>query len=917
LFLLTDIGMVTPFFMLAGVSPGGPAPNEVCPMAETLEAAQKPQSIRLEDYKPSSWLIETVDLDVSLAPKGTRVKSRLTLKPNPASAAPGGPLRLDGETISLVEVKVAGKKLSPDTYTVDDKGLTLHAPPAKAFTLELTTTCDPEANKALSGLYRSSGNYCTQCEAEGFRRITYFLDRPDVLATYRVRVEADKAEAPVLLGNGNLVESGDLPKGRHFAVWEDPFKKPSYLFALVGGKLAHVEDHFTTMSGRKVTLRIYVEPGKEDRCGWAMDSLKRSMKWDEKAFGREYDLDIFMIVAVSDFNMGAMENKGLNIFNDKLVLASADTATDGNYEAIEAVIAHEYFHNWTGNRITCRDWFQLCLKEGLTVFRDQEFSSDERSRTVQRIADVRGLRSSQFPEDAGPLAHPVRPETYMEINNFYTATVYEKGAEVCRMIHTLLGAQGFRKGMDLYFERHDGEATTVEKFITCFEDATGADLQQMMLWYRQSGTPELVCSTAYDKKTQTLDLTVEQVLSPTPGQLKKRPFHIPLRMGLIGGNGQDLPLVLDGSTPVKDGLIELKKAKETFRFSNVPSRPVLSLLRGFSAPVNLTLETSPAELEFQMVHDSDLYNRWQAGQTYAMRNLTELVAAVRAGKKPKAKPSFAKALRATLTDESLEPAYRAQFLVVPGESDIARELKKDVDPDAIHSARLALVVSMAEVLHDELTALYDAMAIKGVYKPDAKSVGKRSLRHAALGILSRSGKPADVDRLAEHFARAKNMTEQLTALSILANHDVAARGQALAAFEKQWSGDPLVMDKWFASVAMSSLPGALDEVRALTKHKLFSMQNPNKVRSLIGMFAHGNPTQFNRDDGEGYRFVADAVMTLNGFNPQVAARMLGAFESWRTLEAGRKKRAKAALKGIADAPNLSRDVLDIVTRTLG
>ena len=618
----------------------------------------KHRTIRLEDYEPASHLIESVDLNVRLDPHRTRVLSRLRVRPNPDSRADASILQLDGQMLDLEHVKIGGRKLATSDYEVSDGKLTLPDLPDRAFSLEIASYCDPEANKALSGLYRSRGNYCTQCEAEGFRRITYYLDRPDVLSVFTTRIEADAEETPVLLSNGNLTDSGKLGKGAHFATWQDPFKKPSYLFALVGGNLAHVKDTFTTMSGRKVELRIYVEPGKEDRCAWAMDSLKRSMRWDEKRFGREYDLDIFMIVAVSDFNMGAMENKGLNVFNDKLVLASADTATDGNYEAIESVIAHEYFHNWTGNRITCRDWFQLCLKEGLTVFRDQEFSADERSRTVQRIGDVRGLRAAQFPEDAGPLAHPVRPSSYIEINNFYTATVYEKGAEVCRMLQTLLGVAGFRKGMDLYFERHDGEATTVESFVKCFEDACAADLTQFMLWYSQSGTPELVCSLVYDQRSKTAELTIEQVLAPTPGQARKKPFHVPVKMGLIGSNGREIPLRLEDGSEPRNGLIELRKARETFRFVDVPSRPVPSLLRGFSAPVNLTLEQSQADLEFLMVHDSDLYNRWQAGQDYATRVMLRGVKALRKGQEPESGETFAKALAATIANETLDIILR-------------------------------------------------------------------------------------------------------------------------------------------------------------------------------------------------------------------------------------------------------------------
>jgi aminopeptidase N len=875
-------------------------------------AKTKHRVIRLKDYAPPPYLIEHVDLDVSLEPARTRVRSKLKIRPNPQAAEPAA-LKLDGQMLDLDGLKLGGRKLTNSDFSQDSESVTLHKPPSKPFTLEITTYCNPEANKALTGLYRSRGMYCTQCEAEGFRRITYFQDRPDVLSLYTTRIEANAEDAPVLLANGNLIDSGKADiKGRHYAVWQDPFKKPSYLFAMVGGRLAHISDTFTTMSGRKVALRIYVEPGKEDRCAWAMDSLKRSMRWDERRFGREYDLDIFMIVAVSDFNMGAMENKGLNIFNDKLVLASPETATDGNFEAIEGVIAHEYFHNWTGNRITCRDWFQLCLKEGLTVFRDQEFSSDERSRTVQRVADVRGLRASQFPEDAGPLAHPPRPSSYIEINNFYTSTVYEKGAEICRMLQTLLGLDGFRQGMDLYFERHDGEATTVEAFVKCFEDACRRDLSQFMIWYKQAGTPELVCDLKYDAKRQRADLTLEQVLHPTPGQSKKKPLHIPVRLGLIGSNGEELPLELEDGHSLKDGLVELRKSKQTFRFTRVTSRPVASLLRGFSAPVNVTFEQSNSDLEFLMVHDSDQFNRWQAAQSYATRIIRSLMKGA-----PRAQAAeFARALKITLGDDSLEPAYKAQFIALPSESDIARSVKKDVDPAVIHKARELVRSTIGRELHGDLTDVYASNLVKGAYTPDAVSAGRRSLRNSALSLIAARGEAEDIRLVARHYAQAGNMTDQLAALAILADLDVPERSKALAGFEKQWSGDLLVMDKWFAVQAMSDLPDTVEAVARLKLHALFSLRNPNKVRALIGSFAQANPLNFNRLDGAGYRLTANTVLELNEFNPQVAARMLGAFRSWQTLEPKRRALAKEALVSIREHKGLSRDVFEIVTKIL-
>jgi aminopeptidase N len=590
---------------------------------------EEPRAVRLQDYRPPDWLIETVELDVSLHPTATTVRARLKIKPNAAGTP--APLVLDGEDLTLRSLALDGKPLPEANYVATSDRLTIAQPPNREFSLDIETVIDPTGNTQLMGLYRAGATYCTQCEAEGFRRITYFLDRPDVMAVYTTRIEAEKKEAAVLLSNGNLVAQGDVPgTSRHFAVWHDPFPKPSYLFALVGGNLAHVEDSFTTMSGRKVALAIYVEPGKEERCPYAMDSLKRSMRWDETAFGREYDLDIFMIVAVSAFNMGAMENKGLNVFNDKYVLASPASATDSDYAGIEAVIAHEYFHNWTGDRITCRDWFQLCLKEGLTVFRDQEFTADQRSRAVERISDVRGLRSHQFVEDAGPLAHPVRPELYREINNFYTSTVYDKGAEVVRMIRTLLGPATFRKGMDLYFTRHDGEAATVEQFVQCFADVSGRDMTQFMRWYSQAGTPEVKVAPHYDSRARTYRLDITQTVPPTPGQPNKEPMVIPLALGLVGESGNDLPLILDGE-PLTSGVIELTRPSQTFLFTGLAERPVPSVNRGFSAPVKLALPIEADDLRFLAAHDSDPFNRWQAVQTLGMILLKSNVAALRAG----------------------------------------------------------------------------------------------------------------------------------------------------------------------------------------------------------------------------------------------------------------------------------------------
>jgi aminopeptidase N len=872
------------------------------------------QPIRLEDYRQPDWLVDTVHLDVSLHPSGTRVKAKLALRPNPQ--VPAAPLVLDGDELSLTSLKIDGAEAAPDSFIATPERLTIAQPPARPFTLEIETTVDPSANTQLSGLYRSSGTYCTQCEAEGFRRITYFPDRPDVMAVYTTRIEADKTEAPVLLANGNLVERGDLPGGRHVAVWHDPHPKPSYLFALVGGDLACIEDRFRTMSGRDVTLRIYVEHGKEDRCGYAMDALKRAMRWDEQAFGREYDLDIFMIVAVSDFNMGAMENKGLNVFNDKYVLATPETATDADYSHIEAIIAHEYFHNWTGNRITCRDWFQLCLKEGLTVFRDQEFSSDMRSRPVKRIADVRNLRAAQFVEDAGPLAHPVRPQTYKEINNFYTSTVYEKGAELVRMVQTLIGKNDFRAGMDLYFERHDGEAATVEQFIQCFADVSGRDMTRFMLWYAQAGTPEVAVTMRYDAAAETFTLDFKQVVPATPGQPVKQPMPIPLRLGLVGKNGRDLPLALEHGK-VTGEVIELNEAEQSFVFSGVAERPVLSINRGFSAPIKLVTDLSTDDLAFLAAHDADPFNRWQALQSIATRLLIDNVAEIRRGYPAKSDDKLMVALAALVEDSSLEPAFVALALVPPGEGDIAREIGRDIDPDAIHRARQALRRDMGERLGPVLSTLYERLTLSGGYTPDATSAGRRALRNVALDLLAADGNGDGIARAARQYEAADNMTDRMAALSTLALHEGAARDKALADFYGRYSSDALVIDKWFSLQAISPLPGALDQVRALTRHAGFSLANPNRVRALIGAFAHSNLTQFNRADGAGYEFVADTVLALDPKNPQVAARMATAFRTWRMLEEGRRGKAEAALRRIKAVPSPSRDLSDIVERALG
>ncbi|MFL9823354.1 aminopeptidase N [Rhodoplanes sp. SY1] len=873
--------------------------------------------IRLSDYRPPDWLVDTVHLDVALHPSRTRIKARLALRPNPAARGPA-PLVLDGDELTPLSVTIDGAALPETAYAAGPDGLEIPQPPAGPFVLEVETEIDPSANTKLMGLYRSSGNYCTQCEAEGFRRITYFLDRPDVMAVYTTRIEADRDEAPVLLGNGNLVERGDVPgTGRHFAVWHDPFPKPCYLFALVGGRLDVCRTTYTTMSGRSVELAVYVEPGKADRAGYALAALERSMRWDEQAFGREYDLDVFNIVAVADFNMGAMENKGLNIFNDKYVLASPETATDADFAHIEAVIAHEYFHNWTGNRITCRDWFQLCLKEGLTVFRDQEFSSDMRSRPVKRIADVRVLRGHQFVEDAGPLAHPVRPETYREINNFYTATVYEKGAEVVRMLKTLLGPETFRAGMDLYFARHDGRAATIEEFVACFAEAGDTDFSQFMLWYGQAGTPELAVTRRHDAQGGTLVLDIAQVVPPTPGQPVKSPMQIPLVLGLVGPDGRDVPLVRRGHGPVERGVLVLTRPAERFVFDGITVPVVPSLNRGFSAPVKIKADLGSDDLRFLATHDSDPFNRWQAVQTLASEILIGNVAVIRAGGGVRHDGGLVHALASVLDDERLEPAFVAQVLSIPSEGDIARDIGRDVDPEAIFNARHALRRAIGNDLAPTLRVLYDRLRDDGPYSPDAASAGRRALRNVCLDLLAAPGHAGAVALAAAQYAEADNMTDRMAALGTLSLHDTAEREAALADFAERFRDDPLVIDKWFALQAMIPDPGTLARVERLIDHPAFSLGNPNRVRALLGSFAQANHTQFNRADGKGYDFVAGMVLTLDGRNPQVAARLMTAFRSWRALEPGRRDKARATLERVAANPSLSRDLADIVERSLG
>jgi aminopeptidase N len=874
------------------------------------------QVINLADYRPTDFVLERVDLTFELDPTETKVEARLIFHRREGVDA-NAPLILDGDELSLSGLLFDQIEMPAAQYTATPENLTVRDLPAsEPFELTITTIINPEANTQLMGLYRTGGIYSTQCEAEGFRRITYFPDRPDVLAPFTVNIIADKAANPLLLSNGNFLGGAGYGEGKHFAAWFDPHPKPSYLFALVAGDLGMVEDTFTTISGREVALKIYVEHGKEPRAVYAMDALKRSMKWDEEVFGREYDLDIFMIVAVSDFNMGAMENKGLNVFNDKYVLADPETATDGDYANIEAIIAHEYFHNWTGNRITCRDWFQLCLKEGLTVYRDHEFSSDQRSRPVKRIAEVRHLKSEQFPEDGGPLAHPVRPTKYREINNFYTTTVYEKGSEVTRMIATLLGKETFKKGMDLYFDRHDGEAVTIEDFVKCFEDASGRDLSQFSLWYHQAGTPLVTASGSYNAGAKTFSLSLEQMIPATPGQSNKEPMHIPLSLALFAEDGSAFtPSSVEGAE-YTGNVLHLTGRTQTAVFHGIASRPVVSINRSFSAPINLHFDQSPADLALLARHETDHFSRWQALTDLALPNLLKAARDAREGKPVACEQTFVDTLLAAAADESLEPAFRSQALALPSESDIARELGGNNDPDAIHAGRQAVLKQIADAGKGVFIALYDAMTTPGAFSPDAKSAGRRALRNAALTYLSHAeNSPA---RAKAAFDAANNMTDLLHALTILA-HRFADSGetiQALSAFRDRFLENALVIDKWFSVQATIPGAGTLDRVRKLMDSALFKRTNPNRVRALVGTFAFTNPTGFGRADGEGYRFLAREILDIDQRNPQLAARILTSMRSWRSLEPVRADYARSALMEIERAPGLSTDVRDIVERTL-
>jgi len=872
-----------------------------------------PHTVHLEDYRPPEFLVDRVDLHFELDPDATLVEAVLELRRNPAAVRGDGDLKLHGETLVLERVVIDGRDLAPSEYRVDSESLILHRVPDR-FRLHTRVRIYPARNTALEGLYVSGDMLCTQCEAEGFRRITYFPDRPDIMARYAVSVAADKSRYPVLLANGNPVEDRDLPDGRHFARWEDPFPKPSYLFALVAGDLHSVRDRYRTASGREVDLRIYVEPENIDKCDHAMRSLKKAMRWDEEKYGREYDLDVYMIVAVSHFNMGAMENKGLNVFNAKFVLARPDTATDTDFLGIEGVIAHEYFHNWTGNRITCRDWFQLSLKEGFTVFRDQEFSADMGSRGTKRIEDVRMLRARQFAEDSGPLAHPVRPDSYIEINNFYTATVYEKGAEVVRMQANLLGPGLFRKATDIYFERHDGEAVTTEDFVRCMEDASGRDLSRFRRWYTQVGTPALQVRGDYDARSETYSLEIRQYTPPTPGQPHKRTLHIPLALGLLDKSGRDLPLRLEGEDSAPEPgtrMLELRDRLECFRFIGLAERPIPSLLRGFSAPVKVRFDYSDQELMFLMARDSDGFNRWDAAQTLAQRILLRIAAEPDYG----IPGGFVGAVRQALTDSRAERSLLAEIVTLPSESCLADQMEI-VDVEGIHHAREKLKTRIASELRDELLAVFEENREVGPVELTPNAIGRRSLKSLCLGYLMQ-GDDAQARALCrEQFAANRNMTDVSVALRLLVDDGGAPGDEALSEFYERWKNDQLVLDKWFAIQATGKREDTFVRVSRLLNHPDYSITNPNRVRSLVGAFCMGNQLRFHAADGTGYRFLVDRVLELDPINPQIAARLLQPIVRWRRFDTGRQDLMRAALTRILEGKSLSNDLYEVASKSL-
>ncbi len=866
-----------------------------------MNTTTTPQATYLDDYRVPDYLLPQVRLFFDLAEGATRVKASLEFEPNPAGEA-GAPLVLHGGDQELLSLKLDGVTLAPERYRREGEHLTIFEVPDGPFVLQQETRLYPEKNYALEGLYRSGPIYCTQCEAEGFRKIILFPDRPDVMSKFSVTIAASPVLCPVMLSNGNRTATGAFPDGRHWVTWEDPFPKPAYLFALVAGQLEGIQGQFKTLSGRDVTLQIFTEPHNVDKCDHAMASLKRAMAWDEQVYGCEYDLDLYNIVAVDDFNMGAMENKSLNIFNSKFVLARPDTATDGDYQNIEAVIGHEYFHNWTGNRITCRDWFQLSLKEGLTVFRDQEFTADHNSRAVKRIQDVRTLRGVQFAEDAGPMAHPVRPDHYIEISNFYTVTVYEKGAEVVRMQHTLLGDELYRKGMDLYFQRHDGEAVTVEDFVACMETASGRDLTQFKYWYTQKGTPRLLATWEQDERQFKLTLEQQPPESWSESEQSSwQPHHIPVAVGLLSRqSGRDL-------LPEGTHLLELTERKQTFRFEAIEEAVVPSLLRGFSAPVLMGTAHSAEDRRFLMAHDSDPFNRWDAGQQVAEEMLLQMVQQYQQGQTPEVDSSWLEALAPLLAQAHQDPALTTEALILPTERWLSERMAV-VDVEGIHAARELAIEAVARHYRQQLVTLYQ--------EADATQADGRTLRNQLLALLSRLGDEEIIQLAVAQFEQADNMSEEIGALNVLERLGGQVRQSGLERFYHKWQGERLVIDKWFSLQAASQQADTLDQVEKLLQHPDFDINNPNRVRSLVGVFAHGNPLHFHSADGRGYRLLADQVIRLDGSNPQVAARMVSAFNQWKRYDEGRKKRMQSELESIARREGLSRDLYEIVSRNM-
>ncbi|MDP1603618.1 MAG: aminopeptidase N [Legionella sp.] len=854
-------------------------------------------TIFLKDYQAPVFEIESIYLTFDLHDDHALVKNSMEVKRHYP-----GPLHFAGDELELVSIELNDAPLDEKSYRLEEGNLIIDECPDE-FNLTIVTRIHPELNTKLSGLFRSNQLFCTQCEAEGFRRITFFPDRPDVLTTFTTKIYANKAKYPVLLSNGNLIDSGDEADGRHWVIWQDPFKKPSYLFALVAGNLVSIADEFVTSSGNKVDLKIYVEPGNEDKCAHAMKSLQKSMRWDEDVYGREYDLSIFMIVAVSDFNMGAMENKGLNIFNSKYILGRPDTATDQDFADIEGVVAHEYFHNWTGNRVTCRDWFQLSLKEGLTVFRDQEFSRDMNSRDVNRIVDVKMLRATQFPEDAGSMAHPVRPESYQEINNFYTATIYNKGAEVIRMQHTLLGAAGFRRGMDLYFERHDGGAVTIDDFVAAMEDANQVDFTQFKRWYSQAGTPLVEVDSHY--KDNTLTLTLTQSCAPTPECQDKKPFHIPIRIALFNKEGEPLPVAKE--------VLELRESQQSFVFANLTEEPVVSLLRDFSAPVKLIYPQSSDELVALLRFETDGYAKWDAAQRLAMECITTFI---------KTKPdswqipiSLINALNHVLHDESLDNALKAELLTPPGFEEVIAGLKQ-VDVGVVERARDFYRTQLGQALFTDTKSIYQQLWNKEKNAMDGEAYGQRKLRNVCLWLLMKADEKAAFELCEQQFQKAGTMTDQIASFALLNNSkDTTKRQVIIDEFYSQWAGDDLVMDKWFAIQASGEAVDTLDSVKSLLKHPAFSLKNPNKVRSLIGAFTQANHRNFHAIDGSGYTFLGDMLIQLDKINPQIAARLATPFTRWCRFDETRQKLMKAQLTRLA-AQDLSRDLKEVVSKSL-